>query len=464
MKKSKRVYSRIQKIFMSFFLVFLLFPQHTAVARDVQFCEENYVLLSCVSPCDVSPSSIAASGSNKNSNGKFQAGAGINNHLFIIVHTTEGDTAESAEQALLSKGYSYHVLIEQNGTSIRLLPDNVNAIGAGGANTNSLQVSLVGRVGADGGSHFDPQSPQLQSLSRQIAEWATKYKIPIEKVSFTGESSTRGVIGHIDVKTVAAQGHTDPGANFPWERVLANARSIGGNNVASSNNSQVSNSTSQNTTTSDCSCPTNSTGGSVGSFNGSSGGGGGCGDKNGSDANKQQVWSFLKSKGLSDEAAAGIMGNIQGESGFNPTAQNPSGCIGIVQWCDRAVSMKDYAAQKGTDWTCLGTQLEYVWKELESSNYNDLKVALTGSYSPAQMAMFFRSAYERPGYSGPGGSTLPFSMIKDGSYKTLSKSQLGEYFGYDTNAESAYKDFTGKTALSISSGDCQISSKNEINQ
>lgn len=436
-------------IALCFFLLEMFTPLNVAWAlstEDTSYRMQNDILYyqQCSSAISTTPPTSTGSIA---SNGVYQAGVGINNHLFIIVHTTEGDTAASAEQALLSKGYSYHALIEQNGAVIRLLPDSVNAIGAGGANSNSLQVSLVGRVGADGGSHFDPQSPQLQSLSRQIAEWANKYKIPIQKVAFNGQNNTKGVIGHIDIHDAASEGHTDPGVNFPWEKVLANARTNNSSSLAMSGIPTTINSQSSGSSSSAASCcpVTAGGGGGGGSFNSTSGGGGGCGDKTGSQANKQQVWSFLKSKGLSDESAAGIMGNIQGESGFNPTATNPGGCIGIAQWCDRAGSLKDFAAQKGTDWNCLGTQLEYMWQELSSSNYNELKDALNGSYTPDQMAMFFRSAYERPGYSGPGGATLPFQMIKDNSYKNLSKSQLGEYYGYDANAQQAYKDFTGKT-------------------
>jgi hypothetical protein len=410
-----------------------------------------------------SPTGAVTSGTlagDQPTDGAFQAGSGANKHLFIIVHTTEGDSAQGAFDALHSKGYSYHTLIEQNGTEHRLVSDDQNAIGAGGANTNSLQVVLVGTINPDGGAHFDPQSPQLQNLSKRIAAWASKYSIPIEKVSFSGQENTHGVIGHIDVHDAASQGHTDPGPNFPWAQVLANAKANAGSSALSStgsDNGSGSNGSSSGGSSSgggSC-CPSGASGGNgTGGFDTTSGGGGGCGDKSGSKegakANADQVWSFLKSKGLSDNAAAGIMGNIQGESGFNPAIKNGGGCLGITQECNPA-PLKDFAAQKGTAPDCLGTQLEYVWKNLEGDQYKDLRENLKGDYSPAQMAMFFRSAYERPGYSGPGGATLPTSMIKDGSYKNLSKGQLGEYYGYDDNADKQYQAYTGKSASPLGS-------------
>ena len=35
-------------------------------------------------------------------------------------------------------------------------------------------------------------------------------------------------------------------------------------------------------------------------------------------ANENKIWSYLKAKGMSDFAIAGIMGNLQAESGLNP--------------------------------------------------------------------------------------------------------------------------------------------------
>ncbi len=49
--------------------------------------------------------------------------------------------------------------------------------------------------------------------------------------------------------------------------------------------------------------------------------------------NKEKVWNFLIDRGLSPEQAAGVMGNLQQESGFDPLAQNPSsGAWGLAQW------------------------------------------------------------------------------------------------------------------------------------
>ena len=88
---------------------------------------------------------------------------------------------------------------------------------------------------------------------------------------------------------------------------------------------------------------------------------------------KEKVFNFFVSNGYSKEAAAGIMGNMQQESGVNPSLIQGNGkgpAAGIVQWenyntkTDRWKKMADYASSKGKDWTDLGSQLEYIDMEL----------------------------------------------------------------------------------------------------
>ena len=55
------------------------------------------------------------------------------------------------------------------------------------------------------------------------------------------------------------------------------------------------------------------------------------------DGNIAKMWNYFIQKGLNDQQAAGVLGNIQEESGFSPTRQQdgspwPSGGWGIVQW------------------------------------------------------------------------------------------------------------------------------------
>ena len=54
-------------------------------------------------------------------------------------------------------------------------------------------------------------------------------------------------------------------------------------------------------------------------------------------SNQEKIWGFLRDSGLSPEQAAGVMGNIQAESGFSPTRHEDSqgwegGGWGLAQW------------------------------------------------------------------------------------------------------------------------------------
>lgn len=119
--------------------------------------------------------------------------------------------------------------------------------------------------------------------------------------------------------------------------------------------------------------------------------------------NGQAAYDYFVAQGLAPHQAAGIVGNLQGESGqgLNPNAVNKgdgrdgSDSIGIGQWNGtRAQALKAYADSKGTSWNDLNTQLEFLHSELkgpEAKAYAALNAAQTPE--EAGQAML---AYERP--------------------------------------------------------------------
>lgn len=119
--------------------------------------------------------------------------------------------------------------------------------------------------------------------------------------------------------------------------------------------------------------------------------------------NAQIAFNYFVSQGLSPVQAAGIVGNLQGESGrgLNTGTVNPgdgrdgSDSIGIAQWNSaRAQALKDYAASKGVPHTDLNTQLEFLHQELkgpEKAAYDSLLAAQTPEEATRAML-----AFERP--------------------------------------------------------------------
>lgn len=119
--------------------------------------------------------------------------------------------------------------------------------------------------------------------------------------------------------------------------------------------------------------------------------------------NAQIAFNYFVSQGLSPVQAAGIVGNLQGESGrgLNTNTRNPgdgrdgSDSIGIAQWnSTRAQALKDYAASKGVPYTDLNTQLEFLHSELkgpEKAAYDKLLAAQNPEEATRAML-----AFERP--------------------------------------------------------------------
>lgn len=98
-----------------------------------------------------------------------------------------------------------------------------------------------------------------------------------------------------------------------------------------------------------------------------------------------QIYDFLLAKGVPPVGAAAILGNIEGESSFNPSAVNPKGCSGLCQWKDsRFDNLKTLASDKGTSWTDVQTQLEHMWNELEGS-YSSVKNVIMSATEESDM-------------------------------------------------------------------------------
>ena len=127
---------------------------------------------------------------------------------------------------------------------------------------------------------------------------------------------------------------------------------------------------------------------------------------------QEKVWFALRDAGFSEEATAGVMGNISQESSWNKDDVNSSsGAKGLCQWLGgRAEGLDKYAASKGVDWKDENIQVEYLIGELTPgggadgyATYNlmssngcspdDWKNAST----PEDAAVAFRKTFERCG-------------------------------------------------------------------
>ena len=110
--------------------------------------------------------------------------------------------------------------------------------------------------------------------------------------------------------------------------------------------------------------------------------------------NIQRVCLVLKANGFTDEAVAGMIGNMQRESGMkvDPTIVNYIKCVGIVQWCaTRKIAIQN---TYGSAWSNLDNQLDYMLMEINAMP--NMKKYMMENHTPGEQADRFCYDFERP--------------------------------------------------------------------
>ena len=117
----------------------------------------------------------------------------------------------------------------------------------------------------------------------------------------------------------------------------------------------------------------------------------------------EQVWNYLRSAGVPAVQAAGIMGNIQGESDFDKDCTYGK-AYGLCQWLGkRRESLEALARSKGKPVSDLEVQLEFLVSELGPSNFNSYYTnennyqRFYAATDPETATSYFMWGWERPG-------------------------------------------------------------------
>lgn len=115
---------------------------------------------------------------------------------------------------------------------------------------------------------------------------------------------------------------------------------------------------------------------------------------------------FFTSQGWADYQAAGIIGNLYGESGLNPAAVGDGGrAYGIAQWHpDRQQVFKNVFGVP-IQGSSLNQQLQFVQYELQHNESAAAK-ALRGTTNLADATSTFMRKYERPADGSSFGNRL----------------------------------------------------------
>ncbi|MGB0096606.1 MAG: phage tail tip lysozyme [Solirubrobacteraceae bacterium] len=133
-----------------------------------------------------------------------------------------------------------------------------------------------------------------------------------------------------------------------------------------------------------------------------------------------QVVRYLVSQGLSPDAAAGVTGNLQQESGLNPRESGG----GLAQWNPGwYAKMSAYAAAQGLSPSSIAGQLDYLVYDLTRS-YTGLLAQMNAATSPGQAARMFETGYEL--CSGVTGymQVTPGSLCEDQNRQTFAMAAL----------------------------------------
>ena len=116
----------------------------------------------------------------------------------------------------------------------------------------------------------------------------------------------------------------------------------------------------------------------------------------------KEMVNFLMNKGLSKQAASGVIGNLMVESGLKTTPFGDKGTsFGLAQWRDpipgqgRWTNLKNFTTNRGLDINSVNGQMEYLWHELNTS-YKPVLDKIKLATTPEQAADIFRYNYERP--------------------------------------------------------------------
>jgi hypothetical protein len=148
-----------------------------------------------------------------------------------ILHDTEGGNIPDSAEDLVGLGNFFATPIEascavatdSDGNSGRYVLDKEKAWHCAAYNSASLGIEQIG---------FASQSrvtwlknwKQLRETARWLAAWSIHYGIPLRRGAVSNGVVTKaGVLRHMDLG-VAGGGHSDPGPNYPFGRVLVLAR------------------------------------------------------------------------------------------------------------------------------------------------------------------------------------------------------------------------------------------------
>jgi len=149
---------------------------------------------------------------------------GVHDIWWILIHTPEfGETPGAARKIAnycsrpdVIGGYHFPV---DPWEAFRCAPDTRLTNGAGGANTHSIHISIMGYAGQSSAEWNDTYSKDsIKNAAVIAAQICRRYGIPVVRLTPQDMvAGKKGIGGHIDASNAFHKSdHWDPGPSFPW--------------------------------------------------------------------------------------------------------------------------------------------------------------------------------------------------------------------------------------------------------
>lgn len=120
--------------------------------------------------------------------------------------------------------------------------------------------------------------------------------------------------------------------------------------------------------------------------------------------NKEIIARRLAAGGLNRKAIAGILGNLEGESAFNPKADNGNHW-GIAQWdAGRWAKLRAFANKRGESEWNVALQADFIVHELTTGEGGTTIGRMNGKRNAYQAGFHFADQYERGGHEDERGA------------------------------------------------------------
>lgn len=144
----------------------------------------------------------------------------------IVIHTAEnlpdfegedrGAEAVARYGATTSRPVSWHATVDSDSV-LANLPDAYTAFHVRGFNSASLGVEVATQARKWASAPDEWVDNTLENLALLVAGWCKKHDIPPVKLTKREAKTERGIVAH---STLDPKRRSDPGKDFPWDRLL----------------------------------------------------------------------------------------------------------------------------------------------------------------------------------------------------------------------------------------------------